>query len=267
MRRLLMALFFRDYGTRGEAPPLVFLHGLFGSSANWRGIVKRFESAHYILAPDLRNHGRSPHHDEVSYAAQARDVLAVLDQAGIPQALIIGHSMGGKVAMQLALRHADRVAGLVCVDIAPVDYDLNRFGPVYEAMRGVDPGTLESRQQADARLARYLPAKPLRSYLLQNLVKDETGWRWRLNLSALEAGMAELSAFPAQMGAAFPGEALFVYGGLSPYVKPEHLPAIRRLFPYARLRQIVGAGHWVYADKPAEFADVLDGFVAAGRTP
>lgn len=256
-----MELFFREYGTPEHSTPLVFLHGLFGSSANWRSIVKRFESAYRILVPDLRNHGRSPHHDDVSYSAQALDVVQLLDDAGAAQALIVGHSMGGKVAMHLALHYADRVAGMVCVDIAPVNYDLNRFGPVYEAMRRVDLETLETRQQADERLARYLPAKPLRSYLLQNLVKDEDGWQWRINLSALESGMAELSGFSVADGTAFPGPTLFVYGGQSPYVKPEHLPVIRRLFPFARLRQIAGAGHWLYADKAEEFTNVLAGFL------
>lgn len=259
-----MQLHFREYGTPGgSAQPLVFLHGLFGSSANWRGIVKRFEASHRILVPDLRNHGESPHDADVSYAAQSLDVVEMLDRADIPQALIIGHSMGGKVAMHLALQHAERVAGMVCVDIAPADYDLNRFGPVFEAMRAVEPETLESRQQADERLALYLPAKPLRSYLLQNLVKEDSHWHWRMNLSALEQGMPELSAFSCADGVPFPGDALFVYGGQSPYVKPDHLPIIRELFPFARLRQIADAGHWVYADNPQTFAEVLESFVEA----
>lgn len=258
-----MELYFREYGTpTGDSLPLVFLHGLFGSSANWRGIVKRFEHSHRILVPDLRNHGRSPHHPDVSYEAQAGDVVAFLDRLNLSQALFVGHSMGGKVAMRLGLYHGDRVAGLVCVDIAPANYDVGRFGPVFEAMEAVDPDTLESRQQADERLAAYLPAKALRSYLLQNLMKEASGWGWRLNLEALQRGMPELSAYDVEGSQPFPGDALFIYGGQSPYVKPEHLPRIRRLFPFARIRQIAGAGHWVYADDPDAFVDALSAFLA-----
>lgn len=256
-----MELFFREYGVPGEQPSLVFLHGLFGSSANWRGIIKRFEDGHHILVPDLRNHGQSPHHSEVSYEAQARDVIGLLDGRGLSQAIFVGHSMGGKLAMQLALHHGDRVASMVCVDISPVAYPEDRFGPVFEAMAAVEPATLESRQQADERLAAFLPSRPLRSYLLQNMVKDGQGWRWRLNLTALEHGMPEVSAFANGGHRDFPGPALFVYGGNSPYVKPEHHPVIRRLFPYARIRQIVGAGHWVFYDQPQAFGDALAGFL------
>lgn len=257
-----MQLFFREYGTPGEgAGPLVFLHGLFGSSANWRGIVKRFEGEHHILVPDLRNHGQSPHHIDVSYEAQAGDVIELLDGHGISQAIFIGHSMGGKVAMRLALSHGDRVASIVSVDMSPVAYPEDRFGPVFEALAAVDPATLQSRQQADERLAALLPARALRSYLLQNLVKEDGSWRWRLNLAALEKGMGEISSFAEVEHKDFPGPALFVYGGNSPYVKPEHQPVIRRLFPYARIRQIVGAGHWVFYDQPQVFGETLAGFL------
>lgn len=256
-----MELFFREYGVADDPTPLLFLHGLFGSSSNWRGIVKRFETSRRILVPDLRNHGRSPHNNDVSYAAQAADVVELLDRLDIPQALLIGHSMGGKVAMRLGLHHSDRVAGLVCVDIAPANYDEGRFGPVFDAMAAVDLPTLESRQQADERLCAYLPARALRSYLLQNLVKDSTGWHWRLNLEALERGMSELSACDIESGQPFPGDALFIYGGQSPYVKPDHLPVIRRLFPFSRIRQISGAGHWVYADDPQGFVEALSAFL------
>ena len=258
-----MDLFHREYGSPADRPALVFLHGLFGSSANWRGIARRFEADHHVVVPDLRNHGRSPHADGVSYAAQATDIAELLDRLGISRGILVGHSMGGKVAMQLALSHPDRVAGLVCVDIAPVRYPLDRFGPVFEAFAAVDPATLESRQQADERMAPYLPARAVRSYMLQNLIREEQGWRWRLNLATLERGMAELSAFPPAEQAEYLGESLFVYGGNSPYVKPEHAVLIRRLFPYARLRQIVGAGHWVYADQPQAFGDALANFLVS----
>lgn len=258
-----MQIFHREYGKPGEEPPLLFLHGLFGSSANWRGIARRFENDHHVLVPDLRNHGQSPHDPDVSYAAQAADVAELLDRCGAPAAILVGHSMGGKVAMHLALHHAERVAALVCVDIAPVAYPVDRFGPVFEGLAAVEPQSLVSRQQADERLAPFLSARALRSYLLQNLVKDETGWRWRLNLDALERGMVELSDFPAREHREYPGDSLFVYGGNSPYVQPEHGSVIRRLFPFARMRQIAGAGHWVFSDQPEAFSDALGSFLRA----
>lgn len=256
-----MNLFLREYGEPGNRPPLLFLHGLFGSSANWRGIARRFEAGHHVLVPDLRNHGQSPHVMDCSYAAQAADVVELLDRLGISRAVMIGHSMGGKVAMQTALSEADRVAALVCVDIAPVAYPEDRFGPVFEGLAAVQPRTLESRRQADERLARYLEARPLRSYLLQNLVKEDDGWRWRINVAALERGMPALSAFSEAGDARYLGDSLFVYGGNSPYVRPEHGALIRERFPYARLRQISGAGHWVYADQPAVFSETLEAFL------
>jgi pimeloyl-ACP methyl ester carboxylesterase len=256
-----MKLFCREYGEDRGGPPLVFIHGLFGSSANWRGIARRFSDAYRVLVPDLRNHGQSPHSDDVSFKSQAADVLALLDASGEEQAVLVGHSMGGKVAMRLALDAPERVTALACVDIAPVSYPGDRFGPIFEAMAAVDPETLASRQQADARLAGFLPARQLRSYLLQNLVKEQDGWRWRLNLGALEQGMQEVSGFDAPADARFLGEALFVYGGNSSYVKPEHAKIIRYWFPYARLRQIAGAGHWVYADEPLAFTNALESFL------
>ncbi len=257
-----MALFYREYGiAENGRPPLVLLHGLFGSSANWRGIARRFQDRYQVLVPDLRNHGQSPHFDDVSYEAQSRDLLALLDELGVSSAILVGHSMGGKLAMHLSLNQGDRVAGLVCVDISPVRYPENRFGPIFEGLAAVDPATLDSRQEADRRLSDYQPVRAVRAYLLQNLIKDSSGWRWRLNLAALEKGMGSISDFNGPEGAAYLGDALFAYGGNSPYVKPEHAATIRDLFPYARLRQIAGAGHWVYADQPDAFSDVLNRFL------
>lgn len=259
-----MALFYREYGNAQEGrPPLVFLHGLFGSSANWRGIARRFEDRYRVLVPDLRNHGQSPHHDDVSYAAQVLDVLDLFERLDVSTAILVGHSMGGKLAMHLALSEGARVAGLVCVDISPVRYPEDRFGPIFEGLAAVAPDTLESRRQADERLSEFQPIRAVRSYLLQNLLKESSGWRWRLNLSALEQGMPIISDFDVPADVSYLGQAVFAYGGSSPYVKPEHAERIRQLFPYARLRQIAGAGHWVYADQPDAFSNVLDRFLVA----
>jgi len=249
-------LHYREYGkpTPGQAS-LLLLHGLFGSAINWHSIAKQLAHQHHVVVPDLRNHGQSPHADDVSYPAMADDALALLDRLKIEQAWLIGHSMGAKVAMCLALAHGDRVAGLVSVDMAPVRY-ADHFAEIFAAMESLPLGELEDRRQADEWLARTLDSVSLRGYLLQNLVKGDNQWRWRMNLSALSSGRQTLFDFP-DCGNQYLGPALFVYGGNSDYVKPEYSADIRRYFPYARERAIAGAGHWVYAEKSEEFVACL----------
>ncbi|MCG8427053.1 MAG: alpha/beta fold hydrolase [Chromatiales bacterium] len=257
-----MKLNYREYGSYHESrSTLVFLHGLLGSSVNWHGIVRALESDYHILVPDLRNHGQSPHSDDVSYQSMATDVAELLDDQGLESATLIGHSMGGKVAMWLALSQPQWIDQLAVVDIAPVSYP-NRFSKLFEALQSVDLANLESRQHADQQLARYLTDFGLRQYLLQNLMLDKDRWCWRVNLIELASQMPEIIAFP-DIGSTAPflGETLFIYGGNSDYLAPAYEGQVRELFPYARLRSIAGAGHWVYAEQPQLFLGVLKGFL------
>lgn len=256
-----MKLFLREYGDPGSTnPTVILLHGLFGSSTNWHGIARRLGETRAVLVPDLRNHGRSGHSRVMSYPAMAEDLSGLLDDRGIDCAALVGHSMGGKVAMWLALTRPERVRALAVVDIAPEAYP-HRFERLIGALSTLDLETLYGRRDADRILADQIPSPELRGFLLQNLVRDTDGWRWRLNLTVLSAAMDEIIGFPGPDARQFPGPALFVYGTASDYLAGAHLATIRALFPLARLRAVSGAGHWVYADRPHAFFKALEEFL------
>lgn len=267
-----MQLHYRLYGDLQAAakPPLMLLHGLLGSSSNWAGIAPRLaEQGHVCLVPDLRNHGRSPQDHHMNYPLMAGDLLRLLDDLELEQVIPIGHSMGAKAAMWLALSFADRVDRLVAVDMAPVRSP-NRFEPIFDALLSLDLQRLSSRQQAEEHLAESLESPMLRQYLLQNLLPgdEQQGWRWRVNLRVLDAALEQILDFPQpDTVSAFQGDALFLYGAESNYVSTESAPSIQRLFPFARLRAVPGAGHWVYAEQPGAFLAALLNFLGQGAKP
>jgi pimeloyl-ACP methyl ester carboxylesterase len=250
----------------GEGPPLAILHGLFGSGRNWAGVAQRLAAHHQVIALDLRNHGASPWADTRDYAEMAEDVRARLHASGHPRFALLGHSMGGKAAMVLALAHGAEVERLVVVDIAPAVYQPHHLGYV-RAMRALDLGGITRRAEADSRLAPAVGDAAERSFLLQNLVFPNAAVggevRWRLNLAAIERAMPRLAGFPAlPPSAAYLGPALFVAGARSDYLRPEHEPEIRRLFPNARIARIADAGHWPHAEQPRAFLDIVQPFLA-----
>jgi len=258
---LPLPLFLRSYGDPASlATPILLIHGLFGSAVNWHTIVGRLHALlgadRRLIVPDLRNHGQSPHDPILSYEAMAEDLIGLLDQLGIARAALVGHSLGGKVAMWLALNRPERVAALAVVDIAPVTYPA-RFGREIAALQKLDLRTLDSRRDADTRLVAAIPGAMMRGFLLQNLRKTEAGWGWRFNLAALPGAMAGLGTFPNAQGRQFPGPTAFIHGGNSDYVTAAQLPLIRTLFPHAELIAIPGAGHWVHADQPEACARAL----------
>ncbi len=247
----------------GAGPPLAILHGLFGSGRNWAGIAQRLAAHHRAITLDLRNHGASPWEDAMDYAAMAEDVRATLDALGHRAFALIGHSMGGKVAMMAALARGAEVTRLVVVDIAPVSYAPRHLAYV-RAMRDLDLAGISRRSMADARLAAAVPDAAERAFLLQNLVLENGQAAWRLNLAAIERAMPLLVGFPdLPAGVAYHGPALFVAGGRSDYLRPEYEPAIRRLFPAARIARIADAGHWLHAEQPQAFLDLVEPFLAA----
>jgi pimeloyl-ACP methyl ester carboxylesterase len=251
----------------GDGDPLVVLHGLFGSAGNWTTVARRLGASRRVYALDLRNHGESPWHDGMAYEAMAADVLAFLDARGLGRAAVIGHSMGGKVAMALALAHPARVGALIVVDVAPVDYP-PALAPFVAAMRALDPAAAPRRAEADARLAPAVPDPAIRAFLLQNLVKRDGRLAWRINLAAVEAEMDRISSFPdGLLERRYPGPTLFLGGGRSDYIRAEHDARIRRLFPAARIEHVPGAGHWVHAEAPDAFVREVEGFLdgAAAR--
>lgn len=251
----------------GEGPPLILLHGLFGSCENLGGIARRLENEWQIHALDQRNHGNSPHTDTMDYPAMADDVIAYMDAAGLKKAAILGHSMGGKTAMQVALRAPERVDRLIVADISPVSYQ-PRHDAVLEGLSALDLSTIHSRQEADKALAEYVDMLPVRQFLLKNLERvpdrersaGEGAYRWRLNLPVIEACYPKLALAPQGDGP-FAGPVLFLKGAESAYIQEKHGDDIRRLFPAAELRIIEGTGHWLHAEKADTFAALCRRFL------
>ena len=235
----------------GQGPPALVLHGLFGSGTNWRTIARRLGSRLECHLVDQRNHGRSPHARGMDYPALAADMLAYLDARGIDRAGIVGHSMGGKTAMTLALTAPERVRWLVVADIAPAPSPSDHR-PILDALRELALGSLASRAAADAALAPAVPDPGLRAFLLRNLVRGDGGLRWRIGLEAIAEALPDLTGFPSTApGAVFQGPTLFLRGERSDYLTVRHEPRIRALFPRASIDTIADAGHWLHAEQPA----------------
>lgn len=240
----------------------VFLHGLLGQGKNWATIAKALSPASSLLV-DLPDHGRSPWSDEVSYegmAAAVIDLLRGLD-LDVPVTLV-GHSMGGKVAMLVALLEPSLVGRLVVVDISPTVRTADEFVRYVDAMLALDLGHISTRGDADARLRDAAPDDTVRGFLLQSLQRTHTGWAWRPNLVGLRRALAGIGGWPEVTGT-YDGPVLWFRGELSSYVTEDDLPAMRALFPRVRLVTIKNAGHWVHADQPAVLADSLAHWVAA----
>ena len=259
MTRSALDLNYREYGDP-ERPPLFLMHGLFGSSGNWMGVVKQLQADYRLILPDLRNHGRSPHHPVMDFPAMAADIAALLDRLQIESASLVGHSMGGKAGMWLALTQPERVARLLVADMAPVSYH-NRFEAIFEGLCELSLAELKGREDADRQLSSRVPERAIRQYLLQNLQKQSDGWRWRMNLPVLNGAIDTLTDFPSCEGLSYAGEVLFLYGERSDYVLPEYRSRIQALFPLARLRMLAQAGHWVYADQPEAFSRAVKAFM------
>ena len=257
-------LIYRELASETSQRPLMMLHGLFGSASNLQIVGRQIAEHRPVILPDLRNHGRSPHADDVSYQAMAEDVLRLMDRLGYEHVDLLGHSMGGKVVMWLALNYPERVNHLIVADIAPVTYP-NRFQQIIKAMQVVDLDRLGSRQQADDNLAEYISDTALRGYLLQNLVHANGQWSWRINLDQLGANIECIMGFP-ETSAEYAKPALFLKGENSDYISPDTEDAIYRLFPLAEIREVQSAGHWVYAEQPDVFTRIVCHFLAPALT-
>jgi pimeloyl-ACP methyl ester carboxylesterase len=259
----------------GEAGPrVVFVHGLFGQGRNWTTIAKGLADRHRVTLFDLPNHGHSPWTDRVDYGDMAERLADDLAALGEP-ATLVGHSMGGKVAMQLALRRPELLRALVVVDIAPVEYPLagsrtddpheeqSPFADYIQAMQAIDLSRLGSRQEADAALHDVVPSRMVRGFLLQNLEREGTaGWRWRLNLDVLCRDLDRLRGFPEPpSGARYDGPVLWIAGATSHYVLDRDRDRMQQLFPSTRLVRIKNAGHWVHSEQPEIFLETLRRFL------
>jgi esterase len=254
-----LKLYYREMGQK-DRPVMLLLHGLFGNSGNWAGVVKYLQNEFRLILPDMRNHGRSPHSEEMNFPAMAADLKHLMSQLKLTSATILGHSMGAKAAMWLALNEPEWVDRLVVADMAPVAYH-NRFVQIFEGMSSMPLETLSGRDDADRYLAEYVPLKLVRQYLLQNLVKQDGAWRWRCNLAVLQRQIMVLAGYPSLDNRVFAGDVLFVYGERSDYVLPDYRPIIDRHFPHARLRMLNEAGHWLYAEQPEAFSRAVRQFL------
>ncbi len=246
----------------GDATPVLIVHGLFGSARNWGAIAKRLSRRGPVLAVDMRNHGDSPRSDRQGYPEMAADLAEVIAAEGGPMD-VLGHSMGGKAAMWLALTEPGLVRRLIVADIAPVDYGHSQSRHI-AAMRSLRLDGLDSRAEADRRLAATVEDPSLRAFFLQSLDLKGDSPRWKLNLGVLEAEMERIVGWPDTSALeSFAGPALFLAGGASDYVREEHRAGIKALFPRARFARIPGAGHWLHAEKPKEFAEAVRVFLDA----
>jgi esterase len=249
-----------NFQAYGAGFPLVILHGLFGSLDNWRTLSHRLGDCYRVFVFDLRNHGGSPHSEVMNYEVMVEDVHEFLQIEGIPQAYVLGHSLGGKVAMGLALQHAVRVAKLIVVDMAPRGY-APWHRPILTALRGLDLAAFGSRNEMDAALAGAIPEPAVRQFLLKNVGRDETGaWAWKMNLQAIDANYERLIG-PINAGRPYRGSALFIRGGKSDYVQDLDREFILRLFPRAKISTIVDAGHWVQVEAPEALLAAVDAFL------
>lgn len=258
-----MELNYRQYSTAGE--PLLILHGLFGSLANWGWHSKQLAEHFAVVGVDLRNHGDSPHSDSLDYPAMAEDVRQLMKRLGLKSCSIIGHSMGGKVTMQLALSHPELVERLVVVDIAPVTYpeDADGHMNVLAAMDAVDLDSVKSRTEAEETLAQYIDEEAVRKFILTNLTRRaDGGFEWRLNKNAIRENYPALRAAPLGTES-FDRPVLFVKGSLSEYIQAEHEAQIKKLFPKASVKIVMEAGHWLHAEQPQALQKLLVNFLQA----
>ena len=244
----------------GGGAPLLILHGLLGSGTNWRSLARRLGERREVHLLDARNHGASPHDPAMDYPAMAVDTLAYMDDQGIEAADVIGHSMGGKTAMWLALTRPERVRSLVVVDIAPAPSP-GHHGPLLELMRTLPVATMQRRAEAEAAMEPDVPEASLRAFVAQNLTSGEGGGlTWRIDVESIARALPALMDFPATQRHN-DGPALFLAGGASDYLTEAHRDAVHTHFPAARIERIDGAGHWLHAEQPAAFLRAATAFL------
>jgi esterase len=248
--------------TLGDGPPLVILHGLFGISDNWMSVGKALAGCYRVIIPDLRNHGRSPHAEAFGYFPMMEDLLEMLEESDYQSVILLGHSMGGKLAMHFAVQYPEMVQKLIVVDISPRQTRVRQTHlRMLHAMNAIDFDQITSRQEVEMILADHIETEALRLFVMKNLIRiDRQRFAWRINLGAIERNIDEImEGIPA--GSGFDQPTLFIRGGDSDYITGEDLPVIRMMFPHHQMVTIPEAGHWVHADQPEEFLMILMNFL------
>ncbi|HMQ46358.1 MAG TPA: alpha/beta fold hydrolase [Saprospiraceae bacterium] len=251
-----------NYKSLGQGYPIIVLHGLFGTLDNWQTVARRLSENHTVYLVDLRNHGRSPHHSAMNYPIMAEDLRHFMESHGMYQAYLIGHSMGGKVAMEFALEHSDMVEKLMVVDIAPKTYT-GGHQAIFEALFSLDLANLEDRQQAEAHLATRIAEPDVRQFLMKNLSRQKGGgFEWKMNLPVIFENYSHILA-AVDSSWAYDKPCSFVRGDRSDYIRDEDMDHIRTLFPKAQLHTVKGAGHWVHAEQPEALLQLINTFFEA----
>ncbi|KAH3891471.1 protein ABHD11-like isoform X1 [Dreissena polymorpha] len=261
--------------SKAQQFPLILMHGLMGSKQNWQSIAKVLgRKGRKVLAADARNHGGSPHVENMNYQLFTEDLLRLMDTQFIEQAVLLGHSMGGKTAMVTALTHAERVAGLIVVDVSPTMSPSLQTHPQYlEAMLRIPLLTMADthdtentplstvRRHVYQELAKTIQDDAMRHFLASNLVIRGNKFSWKCNLDSIINNFPDLASFPSFDQSQYYGGTLFIGGSNSDYIIEENIPQIKKFFPLAEIRHIEGAGHWVHSDKPAQFITAVNKFL------
>jgi pimeloyl-ACP methyl ester carboxylesterase len=246
------------YQILGQGQPLILLHGLFGASNNWGTVTKQFSQHYQVIAVDLRNHGSSPHSASQSYANMADDLLELCDMLSLKRIHLVGHSLGGKVAMQFATHHPDRVEKLIVVDMAIRAY-ADAHTHLIDAMMAIDLTTLQSRHEVDKILSNSIPQAMVRQFLLMNLIKSDSNLAWRINLAALKTNYPGLQQAVCE-NAYYEKPCLFIRGEHSDYVKDADTEQIKTNFINAQFASLP-TGHWIHAEQPQAFIEVIGNFL------
>lgn len=249
-----------NYKRFGEGEPLIILHGLMGMLDNWQRPAKMLDDDFDVIIVDLRNHGHSPHSEEMNYDLMLEDVIELMDDLGFDSANLLGHSMGGKVVMKLAQKYPERVKKMIVADIGPRYYPVHH-DKILKALRAVPLNDIERRTDAESYMEEFIAEPGVRQFLMKSLYQPErNSFAWRFNLDAIESNIEKVGE--AMDEAEYDGETLFIRGGNSDYIKDEEWADILLVFPKAYLMEVEGAGHWLHAEKPEEFVEIVKDFLS-----
>jgi len=254
------SLYFENFGKEGN-PIFICLHGLLGSSRNWRVVAKSLADFFFVFSLDLRNHGDSFHSEDASIQAMSNDLLKWMDGQGHQSAILCGHSLGGKVAMRFTCDFPDRVDNLIVADIAPRDYPPEHHVPTLDSMLGLELSSFSTRKEIDSALASKIPNWSFRQFLLTNLEQESVGFRWKPNLKALRESIHELSRNPMVDNDLFKGRSLFVRGEKSGYLRTEHMQEVKKYFPNSKFTMLPGVGHNLHVEDRGGFLSAIDEFL------
>ncbi len=248
-----------------NSPAVILIHGMFGSLSNLGVLARSLTADYQVISVDMRNHGDSPHESLMDLPSMAADIVELMDDLGLASATLIGHSLGGKVSMQVALNNPDRVSELVVIDIAPVTYD-TRQDAALDALNLLAENHITSRRDADSLISKHIIEAPVRAFLLKNLARNPEGeFRLKLNLASINQNYAS-TLVSAPTGQAYGGPTLFLKGEHSAYIQEKHRPVMQQLFPHSQVEVVADTAHWLHAEKPEAVNALIRAFIAT-KTP